>query len=356
MQRVQRAQITDVYTENQVASVLNKIGVDIDSETFNDFLCFCVFHGNRNTPSMSVSKTNSKFLCFNGACAETGTLMELVKAVKHFNEFEAARLISSAKTDSVTTFKDQLIKALAPPVEFVPFDQALLDKMKADFWPESPARDYMKQRHFADEVLEEYGIGYSKVRGLVTVPMYTDAGVPVGVIGRGIGTDKVFKNSKKLPTSKTLWNMHRARRTGDAVVICEASFDAMRISQAGYPNTVACLGGNFSQYHKEQLDRYFSTIVIMTDFDDKEKHRYTGCRTCSDEGHRSCIGHNPGRALGETIASKLPNKRILWAAYDYKTIYPHDAKDAGDMTDGEIRQCIKNAVSNYEYRSWNIER
>jgi hypothetical protein len=42
----------------------------------------------------------------------------------------------------------------------------------------------------------------------------------------------------------------------------------------------------------------------------------------------------------------------LWASHEYGKIYPHDAKDAGDMTDEEIKSCIKNAVSDIEYRSW----
>jgi hypothetical protein len=46
-------------------------------------------------------------------------------------------------------------------------------------------------------------------------------------------------------------------------------------------------------------------------------------------------------------------KDILWASFSYGKIYPHDAKDAGDMTDEEIKACIKNAVSDIEYRSWN---
>jgi hypothetical protein len=59
-----------------------------------------------------------------------------------------------------------------------------------------------------------------------------------------------------------------------------------------------------------------------------------------------------GRDLGISISSKLRNKDILWASYEYGKIYPHDAKDAGDMTDEEIKACIKNAVSDIEYRSW----
>jgi 5S rRNA maturation endonuclease (ribonuclease M5) len=56
-----------------------------------------------------------------------------------------------------------------------------------------------------------------------------------------------------------------------------------------------------------------------------------------------------GRALGNTIANKLKNKNVLWAKYDHNIIYPHSAKDVGDMTDEEIKQCIKNAIPHFEY-------
>jgi len=60
-----------------------------------------------------------------------------------------------------------------------------------------------------------------------------------------------------------------------------------------------------------------------------------------------------GRELGMTIASRMRNKDILWASHSYGKIYPNNAKDAGDMTDQEISTCIKNAVSDIEYRTWN---
>jgi hypothetical protein len=44
----------------------------------------------------------------------------------------------------------------------------------------------------------------------------------------------------------------------------------------------------------------------------------------------------------------------LWASYEYGKIYPHDAKDAGDMTDEEIKACIRNSVSDIEYKSWAL--
>ena len=59
-----------------------------------------------------------------------------------------------------------------------------------------------------------------------------------------------------------------------------------------------------------------------------------------------------GRPPG--AANKLKNKDILWASHTYGKIYPHDAKDAGDMTEEEIKACISNAVSDIEYKSWNL--
>ena len=61
-----------------------------------------------------------------------------------------------------------------------------------------------------------------------------------------------------------------------------------------------------------------------------------------------------GRELGISISNKLRNKDILWASYEYGKIYPHDAKDAGDMSEEEIKHCITNAVSDIEYKSWNL--
>jgi len=348
--------LPDQYTEKQIESVLTKCGVTIDGETFNDYTCFCPFHGNRHTPSMSVSKTNGKFICFNASCGTTGSIQDLVKAMLKTNEFQTARIISNAKTDETENFLDVLKRALEP-VEFQEWQYAhTLDGMQEKLFSSPKAYKYMvEERGFDESILREYHIGYNYKRDLICVPMYSAKGIPLGVIGRSPSvTDKQFKNSPGLPTSKSLWNIHKAKRTGDTVIVCEASFDAMRIAQAGYPNVVACLGGNFSDYHEQQLGMYFSNIVIMTDFDDKEKHRYASCRKCMVKGLDKCIGHNPGRALGQKIADKMKGKSIKWAATDYGLVYPEGCKDAGDMTLDQISTAVKNAVSNMEYQSWGI--
>lgn len=320
----------------------------------NDFLCFCPIHGNKATPSFSVSKTSGTYICFNAACNETGNLVDLVKQVGNKDEFQARRLIIKCQSSGDKNYADQLSSLFNKAPEFVEFPQKTLDRMYEDFWQNEAAQQYMHERGFTDETLRHFKIGYSAKKNIITVPMHSPKGIPVGVIGRTFVGDKRFENSKKLPTSKTLWNMHRAKRTGDSVIITEASYDAMRVHQAGFENVVACLGGNFSPSHFDMLDKTFSTIILMTDFDPKEKHIHKECKKCAARGYKLCHGHNPGRDLGATIAAGLHRKKILWASYDYRMVYPEGAKDAGDMTDDQIRQCVKNAVSNMEYQSWQL--
>lgn len=340
------------YTESQVESVIRGCGVEVEGETLQDFLCFCPFHGNRHTPSFSVSKTNGKFICFNGACNESGTLIELIQRTTSRTYYEAVRTTLQYKTQELS-FEEKLKNIIEEKPIFMDFGADKVDALAAAFWKNDKAVDYMmNKRSFTEDTLRKYQIGYSAKKNLITVPMHTAEGMPIGVIGRSpSSTDKIFKNSSKLPTSKTLFNVHRAKRAGETVVVCEASFDTMRIDQCGYPNVVSTLSGNFSPFHFEQLSRYFSRVIIMTDFDKKELHTYRDCRKCAKRGFTVCHGHNPGRELGAKIAGMMQTarKEVLWAMYDNKTVFPHGAKDPGEMLDDEIVTCLTNPLSHYEY-------
>lgn len=340
----------EAYSPNQVESVLEYCGVEVESDTNTHFLVYCPFHGNTDSPAMAVDKVKGLWTCFNPSCMSAGTLPELIRRTKKLNVFQAQRLILQHKNSNATPFADRLAEAMSKEPDFVEFPQDVIDAMVNNF-PGSVAEEYMKSRGFDDNTLSFFEVGYSRKKNMVAVPMHDPKGMPIGVIGRSPShTDKAFKNSLNLPKSKTAWNFHRAKRHGDTIIICEASYDAMRIHQAGYPNVIALLGGHVTEYHLAQINRTFSKVIIMTDFDPKQYR--PNCRTCN---YKKCSGHRPGRDLGRTIATKLPNKKILWAAYDDFCVFPHGAKDASDMTDDEIRQCLRNAISNFQYSQWNLE-
>jgi DNA primase len=292
------------YTTEQVEATIEEIGIRISDEYADDFLTYCPFHGNNDTPSFAVSKVSGLFVCYNPACGKSGSLLDLVMQVGQQSPFAAARIISKNKAASGLTFEERLAREQQEEPEWTPFSTDVLVRCYDDFWQSDEAVEYMHGRGFADETLKHFRIGWSEKRNSIMVPMHNPDGVPIGVIGRNIAK-KDFKNSKGLPKNKTAWNFHRAKREGDAVIICEASFDAMRIHQAGYRNVVALLGGSFSPLQEAQLARNFNTFVIMTDYDDKSKHVYKSCGQCKREGSNLCKGHNPGEKLGSTIAYRM---------------------------------------------------
>lgn len=346
-----------IYSANQVEGVLEFCGVEVVNDTNTHFLAYCPFHGNTDSPAFAVDKAKGLWTCFNPSCLNSGTLQELLRRIKGMNPFQAERTILKYRNTNRTPFSERLKEAMSKPEEFIEFPQEVIDKMVADF-KGSPGEEYMHSRGFDDDTLEYFSVGYSQKKNMVAVPMHDPGGMPIGIIGRTPShTDKTFKNSVNLPKSRTAWNFHRAKRHGDTVIVCEASYDAMRIHQAGYPNVIALLGGHVTTHHLEQINRTFSKVIIMTDFD--KKIFRPNCRPCRNiqfrPGEVRCVGHRPGRELGRSISNGLPNKRILWGAYDDTCVFPHGAKDASDMTDEEIRQCLRNAVSNMSYVQWNIE-
>jgi DNA primase len=316
------------YAPAHIKSIIKSIGLEIGGETSNDYMCYCPFHSNRHTPSFSVSKQLGAFICFNPACGEAGTLIELIKKVLNKNDYEAIRYVASKEAEALDNFDEVMESMFQDKPEFIEFPQEKLDALYNELGSNITAQDYFKSRNINENSMHHFKLGYSSQQNMVIVPVHSPDGIPVGLVGRSI-SDKIFKNSTNLPRSKTMFNIHRAKKIGDQVIIVESSFDAIRVHQAGFPNVVATLGGHISQDNISLLNRYFNKIIIMTDADEA------------------------GRALGKNISNKLRNKDILWASYSYGKIYPHDAKDAGDMTEEEIRSCIKNSVSDIEYRSWN---
>jgi DNA primase len=316
--------MSDAYTKSDLRSILHACGIEIISQSGFDFLCLCPFHHNTDSPAFAVSYAKGLYICYNQNCNSSGDILDLVKKLTNRNDFEAMRFISANKLSSAQLLEEELKELLDDKPDFVEFSQETLNKLGIDRSNSKEACSYFMSRNINNEAMDYFNLGYSEKQGMVTVPLHSPDGIPVGIIGRSI-LGKSFKNSVNLPRNKTMFNLHRAKREGGTIIVVESSFDVIRLWQAGYPNAVATLGGSISDINIQHLNKYSSTIIIMTDND------------------------LAGRALGNTIANKLRNKNVLWAKYNHNEIYPHMAKDVGDLTDEEIKTCIKNAIPHFEY-------
>ena len=75
MDREFRRGQADLYTEEQVANVLEHSGISIENDVDSNFIIFCPYHSNYRTPAGEVSKESGVFYCF--GCHESRTLIDL---------------------------------------------------------------------------------------------------------------------------------------------------------------------------------------------------------------------------------------------------------------------------------------
>lgn len=310
------------------------MGVSVETETNEVFLCLCPFHANTDTPAFAVNKHNGLWICYRADCwASTGGRLEiLVAKLSKRNPVEALRFIEKRGDESKVPLSSELDNLFAPKrMPILP--QMKIDEFKENFWSSVKAQKYMRNRGFEKQTMFDFEVGYDPSvmvkntykLSMVIVPIHDTEGNPIGVNGRSI-EGKFFKLSKGIPRNEIIFNMHRAKHE-PTVIVTESQFDAMRVHQAGYPNVVSFLGSHISPYQYSLLRRYFNKVVILTDNDDA------------------------GRKIGHNLAGALKDVRVEWAMSSYDEVYPHGAKDAGDMTDDEIRYCIRNAVPHHEYVS-----
>jgi len=297
---------------------LDDLGIEVASESDTHFLVHCIYHSNFYSPAATVAKSNGFFFCYNGACEKRFSLLETIQDVKSMNIFQAKRYLNKYKGERLDI--EQVLEEIMADEELPSFSEDLLYRFQKELSESAEANDYLASRHLLPETIKAFGIGYDKAKNMVVTPMRSNDGKLVGIIGRSI-KEKRFKNSHDLPSSKSLFNISQAKRqNSDSVIIVESNFDALRVHQAGFPNVVATLGGSFSEQHKAQLSKYFNTVILGVDND--------------DAGHK--LARKIARECGKVGLS------VTQARWSEEDLFPHEAKDMGDLTDSEIAEMVRN--------------
>ena len=291
---------TDIYTKEQIKRVLSGSGITVESEVDSDYIIFCPFHSNSRTPAGEVDKKTGKFFCF--SCHHIADLTELVMHTSGRTYFEAIRFVKSKETE--TNLEKEVNQALYVKPDFVPFDELVISRLHDNLINSGRALDYFNSRKINISSCKKFHLGYSEKQDMVTVPVHSPDGMPIGFVGRSV-EGKEFKNTPGLPKSKTLFNLNRVK-TADRVYVVESSFDAIRLDQVGFP-AVATLGANVSNTQIELLQKYFNNIIVIADNDE--------------------AGGNMKERILERLGSRVS---VIQLNKQYK--------DIGDMTDDAITE------------------
>jgi DNA primase len=284
----------------QIKRILLGIGVTIESEVDTDYIIFCPFHGNHRTPAGEIDKTKGTFFCF--SCHKIADLTEFVMHVSGRTYFESTRYIVSKETG--TNLEQEISSKLVDKPEYEIFDELIIKRLNNQALESPRAISYFKGRKIGQSSVNKFSLGFSDKRDMVTIPVHSPEGLPVGFVGRSI-EGKDFKNTPKLPKSKVLFNLHRVK-SSRRVYVVESSFDAIRLDQVGMP-AVATLGANVSNIQVELLRKYFNDIIVIADNDE--------------------AGGNMKERLIERLGSRVS---VIQLDKKYK--------DIGDMEDESIKE------------------
>ena len=290
----------NTYTKEQIKRVLTGTGVTIESEVDSDYIIFCPYHNNNKTPAGEIDKFNGTFFCF--SCHHIADLVEFVMHMSNRTYFESIRYIKSKETEQDLE-KDINQKLISKP-DFIQYDELILKRLYNNLTISDRAKDYFKYRKITTNSWIKFSLGYSEKQDMVTVPVHSPDGIPVGFVGRSI-EGKEFKNTPGLPKAKTLFNLNRVK-TADKVYVVESSFDAIRLDQVGFP-AVATLGANVSNIQIELLQKYFNNIIVIADNDE--------------------AGGNMKTKIIEKLGSRVS---VIQLNKEYK--------DIGDMDDKSIKE------------------
>jgi DNA primase len=107
------------------------------------------------------------------------------------------------------------------------------------------------------------------LRDAVAVRIHDITGRPLGYCARNLHTESPshlgkWRFPKNFPKSKILYNAHRADPCKNhAVIIVECPWAVMRLTQAGFPNTVALLGTTAAEAQLAWLIASPSILLLL---------------------------------------------------------------------------------------------
>ncbi len=278
-----------------------------------NFKACCPFH-HEKTPSFQINTDKQMFYCF--GCKKGGDIFTFIQEIEHVDFKESLKILGE-KAGMSNNYSPELAREFTQKKNlFLIHEYAnrfyqilltnnekvvtyLLDrgltretikKWRIGYIPDgfSQLGNILKNKGFSQKDLIDSGLivqgekgTYDRFRGRIMFPITDNSGKVVGFSGRlmlgtkeserqGVGK---YINSPETPLyhkSKILFGFSQAKQflsEKKSVIIVEGQFDAILVSQSGYPNVIAISGTAGTEYHIEQLSRFVTEIIIATDSD-----------------------------------------------------------------------------------------
>lgn len=290
---------------NQIDKLFEDYHIDVKTLSGEEYIIFCPFHKNINTPSFYINSKTGLWQCFNPSCGKKGNFRQLFrhvtgKALDSTIKIDPVELQKKIDSGFIQKKEDEEINLTTMTISYS--DKVAMQKLQ-------PFID----RGLSAETLKHFEIGFSESKNRIVIPVRNHQYKVVGLIGRAISVDQEprYLYNKGFKRADVLFNIQNAKHHSEVIVV-EGSVDAMKIHEAGFPNVVATLGAQVSEYQVKLLKRYFDTIIIFSDND------------------------LAGNAMRDAIIGLCRGKNI------YTAQVSQGCKDPGDMDIKAIQNSINN--------------
>lgn len=313
--------LRDIYLlEDDLRELLTSIGVVVYSSTSSDIIAMCPFHHNRDTPAFTISlEPNHPWMCHNGSCGQKGNILSLLTK-KGYTFAEAKKMLELGAIDDdrfVALIKRLLQEEVDSEDENYWDDVDPMVFVQQDADAGYPAKQYLLSRGITEEAYDFFGIGFSKKKNMLVIPVIDDRGALSGIIGRDINSKK-YQYSSGMNRTGLIWNINNAMEH-DSIVLTEGALDSIYLWQAGVPNVGAIFGSSISGNQIKLLRKHFFNVVGFFDND----------------------------SAGESAMMQLVNE-CGDIGVDVVRYTNPEAKDPGDLTKEEICEMMENKISSVQ--------
>jgi DNA primase len=334
----------------------------VSKATSEEWQFSCPFPGHDDgdsKPSAYMNDETTAFFCH--GCHAKGNAVHFTARLLGVSQVEAVRMLrqryqpGGLNPDAVSML--EVVRKMWAEKEQEPINSPIseshIERYAVDWldaymaWRESgtshPALDYMFERGFEPETLEDWEFGYCHDTERITFAVRDEFGRLLGFKGRAwqdhhkpkylvLGDQRGGRERFLYPlymTSHVLFGLHAAvaetaePRALTHLILCEGELDVVALAQKGWPGAVAVNGSHFSPQHEKLLRTYADQVTLFFDSDSAGSDAVQGW-TDPDTGD-----YHPG------IIDRL--KPFM----DVFVVPPHEG-DPASMTIEEIAETLAN--------------
>ncbi|MCH8649398.1 DNA primase [Staphylococcus lugdunensis] len=309
--RIEQSVINEIKEKTDILDLVSEY-VKLEKRGRN-YIGLCPFHDEK-TPSFTVSEDKQICHCF--GCKKGGNVFQFTQDIKDISFVEAVKKLGArvninvdigTPSETPQIASDDLKMIEMHELMQTYYQYALLKTVEGE-----EALNYLKQRGFTDELIQQRGIGYApdnahfcldfltkndydielayeagllsrneenfsyydRFRDRIMFPLNNAQGRIVGYSGRTYrNQEPKYLNSPETPIfqkRRLLYNLDYARkriRKNDEVILLEGFMDVIKSDAAGLKHVVASMGTALSQEHITFLKKLTSNVTLMFDGD-----------------------------------------------------------------------------------------